>query len=475
MALQTWTGTISGNADLVNDTHQQTGNCTIADATTFTWSIAGATTQDSINSWNVTGGFSITVNGKIIVDGAFKKKITFQSSIATPLFNSWLGFDLNQVDPSSSISYVIIKNASVALDYGVLYVTDNLSVSKVLFKSCDFAVRSTSTATVTISSYEVMASCDDGSGSAVLSLNAAGTVNVGTLYLHDCGNIASLIAMTAGAIAITKLVLINPGNGSITRTSGTPSLTIGKIYSYATHGLFISWTLGTLDINGGIMSGCRGSVFNTCLNILGTVDDLDVYMRGVRYVNVSGPNFNNGFLSGGSNGTNSIDQDKVDSTSGGSVDGIADVNTSNYSSTDSVTNARATPNNPKTITNVSVGTPTTNSIPTSFDSNYPGACWLVFSKSSKTVNQKEELSQYEFRTPISYYEWLDYSGENKLIDTVSRVMDLTALDSGTRYYFRAVVEMFDDKDLMYSAEFNAKTTGDAPSTEGGVIKKGRLR
>lgn len=469
MPLQTWTGNISGSADHVADTHQQTGNVTILDSTTFQHLITGATTQASINPWNVTGNFSYNIPGKILADGAYKKLIPFQSSAGTLTYTAWAGFNFQGVDAGSSMTFCSIEDAGLPLDYESTY-AGNLTLNNILLKNCDRCIRSATTSAVTIGAVEITHCGDNGSGDPIFLWGANGTTTITTLYIHDCGAFANH-SFTQGTLTITNLYATNIRTFTVARGSGTPSITITNIYTSNASLNFSNWTSGTLSVGasgGGVISNNATSMYSTCLNTLVTEANVDIYQSGARYVSTSGGNYSNQYLEGGNSGSVAYDSDSVDATTGGTVDGVADVNTANFPNTDSRTSVRATPNKPKTITSVSLGSETTGGFTATFTVNYPGRCWLVISETNTTVNHFDELASFEVRSPVHYDQVIDYAGTGKTqFVTAARTIAVTGLKAGTTYYAYVVVQPLfasDPSIVFYQSAGSIATVSTADTT-----------
>lgn len=432
-----YTGTQSANTTFY-DTDRFTGNNTLADTYTFTWDVTSGGCQTQ-----VTGAYSITVAGKIVMTGTQAKKIKINSSVANPTLSAWTGFIFNAVDANSTMKHVEIQHAATAINLQTGF-TDvfTSNFDKVLITNCRQALNFGVNASVSWGDIEISRCRAHASGTEIVAWNNPSNTKTATFtrfWFHDnTSNAVALIrnqGTNNGLIATTAIFHNLTSVGvSVLRSM---DYTFTKLWAWdlCTPFALIGTDTRTHSVAGGIVSSL-GNVFTSAnLGASSLWQNVDIHGLSCtqKITDGSAPNCDHCYVTG----FNANANDAVDTTSGGTADGVSDVTGGVWLSADSVTNPQSSPNYARTITSDSAGTPGADSCDITFTQNFPGDSIVFYGTVSKaSAATYAELLAYE-NNASDYTEVIDYSGRNKLFDQLSaRTIPLDNLKPGATVYFR---------------------------------------
>jgi len=447
MATVNHTGAIAANEtwNIVADTHNITGNVTINDAVTVTINHSGGTNQADLIDISVTGAYVVTVNGSIVSNGTHAKRPVWKSSSATPDGGDWVGLQYGAADVGNSVTYNDFWHSN-GIDLLGTY-AGNLTLNKNRFFVCGNIFDSQSTTAINIGDIWCERCISDDANEMVRALSS-GSVTVGIMVVKDCRADCIFGPTSTGTITCAALVSFNTSgrdNYLLMGNNGTgANITITKLWGMSWQGLMTTFVAGeTCDINGGRWDQYdTGVVMTSCVAAGVTCDDVDFYLKSYAlFCSGGGGNLTNCYVFGGTIST--VHQDHADVTAGGTANSIAEVTTNIYADAtgmDSVITPKSAPNYPLTFSAFALSSATDNGFTAACTPQCPGETFIYIGTATvAAINQETDLDGYTIQFDQGYDEWIDFSGDNKLITQVtSRSAAIDFLEPGQTYYCRAV-------------------------------------
>lgn len=411
------TGTISSNETwtLADSPHHLTGNTTVLANNTLTIEAGCDVVAD--------GNYSLAVSGVLVSNGTHSSLITYSSGVAKPTYNSWVGIVLTNSQENTSLTYGIIKHASVGIGGSGLSLVSNMHIY-----NCDIGILNYYT-TVYNTLVETCNTCARIDGSSKVST------------LVDCELTNARISCISVSAATGQLFVLTDtylGAGQYQQINARAGTTFTRVVAngWGLYEWYLSYVAGVVDdytnclfcIGNG--NATRGIANNAAALYKFTNCDIIGRNMAAPLVNTSGDTrIDNCYIAGWA----TAGRDTPDLSAGDSGGAF------NFSSTESpqqftlvnyVANARSTRN--------------FTFIPSSIAESSLGDNGVTISWTGTTLKTRHRV---RYGTTSGVYTMCNSTGDSwsswddQPIMTVDASIVLTNLKSGTKYYY--VCESYD--------------------------------